>query len=221
MKEHRLQPRMSGRRRAVAGDTVIILGGAVVAAIIAQLAMGGGQGAGQPTETPPSSEIVVGVGTGGPGPTIPPLPTIGQIVNPSVAIDATPTPIPIITLGPPTPSPSATVAPSATTKPTPKPTAKPSAPPTPAPTPDVAFVCNVNGLDSYELDCSQTNSAYTTSWIWKWGDGMQTTNGPSDIHHYAPGSDNCYPVSLTAAGPGGTVPNPTPQNYAIGPLGSC
>lgn len=113
-------------RRAVARDTATILVAVALALGIAQLA--GLAGAVEPDPTQPGSEEVIGVASGEPLLTLPPLATIGQIVNPSAGLDATPTPIPIITLGPPTPSPSATpgITPGSTVKPTPKATIKPS-----------------------------------------------------------------------------------------------
>jgi hypothetical protein len=113
-------------RRAVARDTATILVAVALALGIAQLA--GLAGAVEPDPTQPGSEEVIGVASGEPLLTLPPLATIGQIVNPSAGLDATPTPIPIITLGPPSPSPSETprVTPGSSLKPTAKPTVKPT-----------------------------------------------------------------------------------------------
>jgi hypothetical protein len=79
-----------------------------------------------PTDTPLPSGV-----TGGsqqPGFSLPPGVTFGPIIDPSLGIDATPTPIPVITLGPsPSPRPTPRPTPKATQKGTPKP--PPTAPP--------------------------------------------------------------------------------------------
>src|SRR5262245_44712387 len=124
MIEHARQRRQPSSRRAAARDTLIILTTTLIAIGAAQLISGGSIGP-QFTPQPIDSGIVVG-GNSLPAPlTQPPLATVGQVVNPSAGLDASPTPIPIITLGPPTPTPSG--GPSG--GPTPKPTKKPTPPP--------------------------------------------------------------------------------------------
>jgi hypothetical protein len=89
------------------------------------------------TDSPP------GGGTGAslpPGSSLPPGATLGPVVDPGLGIDATPRPVPGVTL-PPTGT-AKPVEPGATATPSPRPTKKPAAtlaptapPPTPAPTP--------------------------------------------------------------------------------------
>jgi hypothetical protein len=80
---------------------------------------------GGPVETAIPSGIVVG--SLPPDVTLAPGQTLGPIIDPSLGIDATPTPVPVITLGP---SPAPT--PKPTKKPTPIPTDSPTNSPTPA-----------------------------------------------------------------------------------------
>ena len=112
------------RRRQLSRDTAIILSGVVIALIVANLAFPqiSGLASASPTPTP--------TGVAGPTPGFESLPveTVVPIVDPSLGIDATPTPIPIVTL-PPTGT-AAPALPGATPRPTPNP-----APPTPRPTP--------------------------------------------------------------------------------------
>lgn len=198
----------------VARDTLTILGFALLAVVLGNLAGLGGPVGDLSSPTPEDSSTIIGGGSLPPRPTFPPIDTLGPIVNPTVGFQATPTPIPIITLGPPTQSPSPSVAPSR--KPTPKPPPTPTPTPTPTlpPIPSAAFTCAVNGL---ALSCSVDSQAGATSWSWDWGDGSALDIGPTAQHTY-PGPST-YLVKLTASGPGGTsyglvsytVTEPTPS----------
>jgi hypothetical protein len=126
------------RRRILWRDSAFILIGVVVALLVAQLLLpgDGGAGSGQPTELPTGA--VLGL-TSEPR-TLAPGETIGPVLDPGLVIDATPSPIPVITLGPtrrPTPTPSTapstapSLAPGATPSPTPKITPKPTKTPPP------------------------------------------------------------------------------------------
>ncbi|MBI3752039.1 MAG: hypothetical protein HY263_10360, partial [Chloroflexi bacterium] len=82
-----------------------ILGGALLAVILGNVAGFGAPVTDLSSATPDDSSMIIGGGSLPPHPTFPPLETVGQIVNATVGFQATPTPIPIITLGPPTPTP--------------------------------------------------------------------------------------------------------------------
>jgi outer membrane biosynthesis protein TonB len=207
----------STTRRGIARDTLTILGGALLAVVAAQLTMSVPAGAtGSPTA--PDTGEVIGGDSQDPGPTFPPIETIGQIVNPSVHLEATPTPIPIITLGPPTPSPSVppSPGPSASVKPTPRPTATHKATPSPAPTPTASptsppliasFSCSPaeNGgpyVGGVTVTCTDASTG-ATGWTWDYGDGTTDTGQSPSPHLYAlPGS---YTITLTITGPGAPV----------------
>lgn len=128
------------RRRILWRDSAFILIGVVVALLVAQLLLpgDGGAGSGKPTELPTGA--VLGL-TSEPR-TLAPGETIGPVLDPGLVIDATPSPVPVITLEPtrratptPTPSTAPSTAPGATPSPTPKVTPKPTkTPPTPTPT---------------------------------------------------------------------------------------
>lgn len=121
------------RRRILWRDSAIILLGVVVALLLAQIFLprDGGTGSDDATEFPTS--VALGL-TSAPR-TLAPGETFGPIIDPSLVIDATPTPIPVITPGP-TRRPAAipTARPTSTPNVTPQPTKTPR-PPTPAPTP--------------------------------------------------------------------------------------
>jgi hypothetical protein len=143
-----------------------------------------------------------------PGVTLAPGVTFGQIVPPSLAIDATPTPIPVITLGP-SPSPSPSPRPSASPKASPKPSKTPSSsanptvvptepptePPTAPPPPPVANFTWTEGL-LCAVDFTNTSSN-DTSWDWDFGDTSGST-ASSPTHVY--GSAVTYSVTLTING---------------------
>src|SRR6185503_18155105 len=135
-----------------------------IAILAAQTFLPSANGGPGESATPYPSGVTVG---SLPAPvTLPPAATFGGIIDPSLGIDATPTPIPVITLGPPTPTPKPTV--KATIKPrvTPKPSAAPViakfswSPATPAPGEQVQFTSSSSGA---------------TTWTWDFGD----VNDPS------------------------------------------
>lgn len=117
------------RRRQLWRDTAIILSGIVIALLVAQLVFPSPAGVASASPSPIATGVVVGPAPGG---SLPLGATIPPIVDPSLGIDATPTPIPVRTL-PPTGTPPPPL-PGATPHPTPKPIRTP-APPTPEPTP--------------------------------------------------------------------------------------
>jgi hypothetical protein len=125
------------RRRILWRDSAFILIGVVVALLLAQflLPRDGGTGTDDPTELPTGAVLGMTSAprTPAPGETFGP---IGPILDPSLGIDATPTPIPVIIPGPtqrPTPTPS--LGPGATPSPTPRITPKPTKTPPPTPPP--------------------------------------------------------------------------------------
>ncbi|HYK94557.1 MAG TPA: hypothetical protein VE011_01665 [Candidatus Dormibacteraeota bacterium] len=106
-------------RRLLWRDSATILIGVVLALLVAQTLLPGTGPVPAGSPTPAPSGIAIGsfLPQASPGPGE----TFGPIIDPSLGIDATPTPIPVITPGP-------------TRKPSPKPTPKP----TPGPTPTTA-----------------------------------------------------------------------------------
>ena len=199
------------RRRQLWRDTAIILSGIVIALLIAQVLLPGAGGTAMASPTP----ITTGFGA---GPTASPDggPSASSVplVDPSLGIDATPTPIPVVTL-PPTGSAAPTQpnsTPAATPKPTrtPKPTTAPSPVPTlePTPTPEITplpkpvAIFDCTPLAGLLLSCSES-STDATSWLWDWGDGTQDSGSNPGPHTYA--SDlSPVTVTLTVTGPGGT-----------------
>ncbi len=126
------------RRRILWRDSAFILIGVVLALLLAQVLLprDSGTGSEDPTELPTGAVL----GLTSPPRTLAPGETLGPILDPGLGIDATPTPIPVITLDPterPTPSPTATsgASPSPTPRITPKPTKTPPPPTPPPPTP--------------------------------------------------------------------------------------
>jgi hypothetical protein len=186
-------------RRTVARDTLTILGGALLAVIAGNLAGFSGLVGDLASPTPEDTSTIIGGGSLPPRPTFPPVDTLGPIVNPTVGFEATPTPIPIITLGPTeSPSPSTSVGPS--TKPSVKPSAKPSPTAVPSPTPIqavAAFSCTVNYLT---LDCTDL-STNATGWDWDWGDGFHTLAGGPQSHTYLAAGSYTVNLTVTPIGP--------------------
>jgi PKD repeat protein len=144
------------------------------------------------------------------------LATFGNVVPPSLHLDATPTPIPVITLPPATPrpqptptlKPGQTPGPTATPKATPHKTPAPTAPPPPVASP----TCSVTGPLS--VHCTSSGSLYATSYHWSFGDGTASVAGASANHVY--GQAGTYTVTLTVTNVTGsdaeqyvvTVPGP-------------
>lgn len=120
-------------RRVLWRDSATILVFVVIALLGIQTFLPGSTGL--PTDSSIPSPIILR--SLPPGVTLAPGETLGPIIDPSLGVDATPTPIPVITLGPPTPTPGP--SPSGSPKPSPKPSAKPSVgpsvPPSVPPTP--------------------------------------------------------------------------------------
>lgn len=186
-------------------DSATILVGVVLALLAWQTFVPRETGAPTDTGDVPNS---VFEGSLPPGVTLAPGVTFGQIVPPSLAIDATPTPIPVITLGP-SASPSPSPSPSPTPKGTPKPTRTPGAtpgptpPPTPPPptdTPPPSPVANFTYTEPMPCQIQFTNtSTGDTSWDWDFGDlvGSSSAQNPSYTYALGPAS---YSVKLTING---------------------
>jgi PKD domain-containing protein len=203
------------RRRLLWRDSATILIGAVAALLAFQVFVP--RGAVSPSSS--SSDLPSGfaIGSNGPPLSLPPVETFGPIIDPSLGIDATPTPIPVITKGPtptasPSSSPSASPTPKASgsPKPTPRvtpkpptpppPTASPTLPPTPPPTPPTASFTWAQSVVPLTIDFTNTSTG-DTSWDWDFGDSTSSTS-QSPSHLYLAAGD--YLVGLTATGPGGT-----------------
>ena len=125
------------RRRILWRDSAFILIGVVVALLLAQFLLPGDGGTGSDDPTDLQTGAALGL-TFAPR-TLAPGETLGPILDPGLGIDATPTPIPVITLGPP-PKPTPTLKPGETAGPTPSPTpritprpTRTQRPPTPPP----------------------------------------------------------------------------------------
>lgn len=126
------------RRRILWRDSATILIGLILAILAFQTFAPGGVGTAAASGSPIPSGV--SIGTLPPPISLPPGITFGPIVDPSLGVDATPTPIPVITLGPspsPSPSPSPEPTPTPTRKPPPKPSTAPatSTAPSTAPSP--------------------------------------------------------------------------------------
>lgn len=124
-------PDRGDRRRLLWRDSATLLIFVVLAVLAGQIFFPPTAGPGE--SQPVDSRIVVG--SLPPGVSLPPGITFGPIVDPSIGIDRTPTPIPAITDFP-TPTPKITPKPTPTRRPTPKPATAP--PPTVKPTPSTA-----------------------------------------------------------------------------------
>jgi hypothetical protein len=89
-----------GLRTQITRDTATILATALVTLLAWQLLAGGAAGPG--ASGSPPGDSAGGIGSLEGIPTLPPVDTLGPIVNPSVNLDATPTPVPFETAGPTT-----------------------------------------------------------------------------------------------------------------------
>jgi len=208
------------RRRLLWRDSATILIGLVLALIAGQVLIPAPTAG--PIGSPTAEPSLIAIGSFGPPPSVAPGATFGPIVNASLGVDATPTPIPVITLGPsPSPSPSASpsvrpsgsVKPSAkpspkpTVKPTPKPT-KPTPTPTPAPEPPAAqFTPGAITINAGEtVDFTDTSTGQIDAWSWSFGDGG-TSAARNPSHQFLAPCDvfeNTCAVRLTVTGPTGT-----------------
>lgn len=204
-------------------DSATILVGVVLALLGAQVFLPKGNGG--PTDSGDLSSGVV-IGSLPPGYSLPPGVTFGPILNPSLGIDATPTPIPVITLGPETPSPSAKPTPKASKTPgasgsptdsAPPPSDSP-APPTDSPPPPTDTPpppdANFTWIESSPCVIDFTNASIgDTSWDWDFGDlATSTANNPTHTYLVGPMT---YSVSLTINGTGG--PSITKSVDVVGP----
>jgi outer membrane biosynthesis protein TonB len=201
------------RRRLLWRDSATILIGVVIALLIGQMLFP--QGIASPGASASELPSGVAIGTFGPPITLPPGITIGPIIDPSLAIDASPTPIPVITMGPtptPEPSPSPSIKPSATIKPTVRPSKTPGTTPAPthAPTPNPTTQATPSppvALFSWDppsplvLQSVQFTNTSTgdTGWVWDFGDaGSSSAQNPT--HAYAAPGDYVVKLSVTGAG---------------------
>lgn len=213
------------RRLTLWRDSATILIGVILALLGAQVFLPAGSGA--PIGSAMAFPSGVAIGSLPPPVSLAPGETFGPIIDPSLAIDATPTPIPVITIGP-TLSPTPVPAPTASAKPTPKPSKAPapsktpgstvnpsptpSATPAPPTPPEAHFTFAVN---VFVVSFTNT-STDATSWQWDFDDLTTSTLEDPPPHTYAPGN---YTVTLTVSGPGGsdsvqdtvTVLEPTPE----------
>jgi PKD domain len=215
----RNEPSTVDRRRQLWRDSATILIGITLALLLAPIVLPGSSGLPGGSPTPFPSGVEIGSSTA-PQLTLGPGETFGPIIDPSIGIDATPTPIPVITMGPtPSPSPSPSPTPKVTPKPTAKPTPKPSVKPTPVPTPappTASFTWNQTSDLSFDFTNTSTGDM---TWAWDFGDGgSSSVQNPS--HTYAD-SLACGPtvscaVTLTVTGPGGT--DSVTHTVSISPL---
>jgi hypothetical protein len=201
------------RRRLLWRDTATILIAVVLALLAGQVFLP--QQTAGPAGSPTPLPSAIAIGSLAPPATLPPGATFGPIINPSLGVDATPTPIPVITMGPtPSPSPTPSIAPSGSVRPSAKPTVKPTTKPTPKPTPKVTpaptlevtpapptaqFSWNVTLL---VVDFTNSSTG-DTDWLWDFGDGgTSTAQNPS--HTYVATDPTVFTVTLTVTGPGGS-----------------
>jgi hypothetical protein len=207
------------RRRVLWRDSATILIGIVVALLVVRFVLPAGPASAVDSPSPEDTSLVaVASATVSTTATDTPPPTLGNVVPPSLHLDATPTPIPVITLPPatPRPEPTPTLRPGQTPAPTPSRTATPTPHKTPAPTqppqPVANPTCTVTGPLS--VHCTSAGSLYATSYSWSFGDGTSSVAGASANHSYA--QAGTYTVTLTASNVTGsdveqsivTVPGP-------------
>ena len=201
------------RRRQLWRDTAIILSGIVIALLIAQVLLPGAGGTALASPTPgPTGGIVGPTASPDAGPSATSVP----IVDPSLGIDATPTPIPVVTLPPtgsaapthPGQTPAATLKPVRTPTPSPARTSAPTAPPTQAPEPTPTSIPGPHAAFSWSQDGVTTSVLFSDAstgsidtWAWDFGDGA-SSSAPSPSHDY--GATGAWQVTLTVTGPGGS-----------------
>lgn len=199
------------RRRQLWRDSATILIGIVFVLLVFQVL--GPRGTGVIGDAASASQSGDGLEALPPRASLPPGQTFGAVLDPSLGIDATPTPIVARTLPP-----TGTSAPRPTPKPTPRTTPRPThtstpptAPPTPEPTPLVTPEATpppapptaaFSWSQGLPLTIDFTNgSSGETSWLWDFGDGETSTL--QNPNHTYPSSGE-YTVRLTVTGPGGT-----------------
>ena len=203
------------RRRQLWRDTAIILSAVVAVLIATNLVFPQLAGVATASPTPIPTEA-----SSGPTPESVAPPTVSAIpiLDPSLGIDATPTPIPVRTLPPTgtaapslpsgaTAAPTPRVTPRPTRRPTPPPTPAITPPPEPTPTPEITPppappVAAFSWSQSLSLTISFANgSTGETDWQWDFGDGTGSAQQNPDHVYAGPGD---YVVRLTVTGPGGT-----------------
>jgi PKD repeat protein len=165
------------RRRVLWWDSVTIVGGVVLSLLALQL-LGNPQFGPVALASPsddPTGAIIETLGPLGTPTTVPQPETLGPVIDPSLGLDASPTPIPVITLGP-------------------TPTARPGTPPVA----DFTWV----QTGSRRIAFTSTSSGGIATYRWTFGDGGTATT-PNPVHVY-PAHDG-YSVRLTVTGPGGSA----------------
>lgn len=218
------------RRRLLWRDSATILIGVVLALLVVQ-SMSAPPTAG-PGSSPSDLPSGIAIGSVGPPISLPPGATLPPIIDPSLGIDATPTPIPVITMGPtptPGPSPSPSASPSSSPKATgsprpsrtpgtskppstppsnppptqPPPTQPPPTQPPPTqPPPTAAPPVAQFTWNTTALVVDFTNTS-TGDTSWDWDFGDSSgSTAQNPSHVYAAPGD--YTVKLTVTGPGGT-----------------
>jgi hypothetical protein len=191
------------RRRLLWRDSATILIGVVVALLVVRFVLPSGPATADASPSPgPTGLVEIASSTLSATPSDMPAPTLGNVVPPSLHLDATPTPIPVITLPP------ATLRPGQTPGPTPKPTPKPTGVPTPSPAPTVAsfdWSCDVPTRTA-QFDASASTGGGSLTYSWNFGDGS-TGTGVAPSHLYLSVMPvGGYTVSLSVTGTGGTTP---------------
>lgn len=209
---HRLEPVVrhrldeDERRRQLWRDSASILIGLILVVLVGQVFLPGTTGGPGGSPTAPGSLTTDSYVPGSIGPpvSLPPGVTFGPIVNPSIGIDRTPTPIPVITMGPtrpPTPSP-------APTAPKPSPTKRPTQkPPTPPPPPSVTVSCSVPAA-SLTVSCTASPSNIQAgSQAWAMGGAGSTISGGNGTNavEYTYDGPGIYTIQVTVTGLNGTT----------------
>jgi hypothetical protein len=199
----RIRTAPSNRRVILWRDSATILIFVIVALLAARFLLGGdtsGLATASPTPDATGVELTAEPSDTGFLFTAPPTP--GPAVDPSSIINATPTPIPVITLPPPTPRPPKTPAPTktpgpgATPPPTPGPTATPAAP-------IADFSCPASITVGVPVTFNDASTGSITSWLWDFGDGVGTSMAQNPQYTYT--SSGQPTVKLTVTGPGGSA----------------
>ena len=192
------------RRVVLWRDSATILAGVILALLAARFLLPGDQSSATGSPTPGSSAVVVLPPTGTATVVVTLGPTFGGVVNPSLHLDATPSPIPVITLPPRTPKPSptkppTTPAPGVSTPPKTAPP-PPTAPPPTAPPPPVAVIssCNVVHVAGvgYPVTCDGSQSLYETSYSWSFQSCGTDSGNPGNCT-YPDGTSGTFTVTLT------------------------
>jgi PKD repeat protein len=188
-------------------DSATILIGIVLALLVVRFLLPSGPATAIGSPSPEDTGLVaVASATLPPTPGDTPAPTLGNVVPPSLHLEATPTPIPVITLPPATPRPQ----PTPTLQPgqTPGPTASPKSTLRPTPTPPpvvVSFHCDQSGLTltCHDLSLYETQP---TKRLWTFvqsGYSTATSRTNPAAHTFAAPGD--VTVTLTVYGYNGST----------------